>query len=56
MSCISLAGWSSGVLSAVKLLYSVSTSGPSATENPISENIEEISSITCDTGWIFPCL
>ena len=35
---------------AVKLLNSVSTSGPSATEKPISEKIEEISSITCDTG------
>ena len=52
---MSLAGWLSGVLSAVKLLYSVSTSGPSATEKPISENIEDISSITCETGWIFPC-
>ena len=47
---MSLAGWWSGVFNAVKLLYSVSTSGPSATEKPISEKIEEISSITCDTG------
>ena len=52
---MSLAGWSSGVFNAVKLLYSVSTSGPSATEKPISEKIEEISSMTCDTGCIFPC-
>ena len=55
MSCISLAGWSSGVFNAVKLLYSVSTSGPSATVKPISEKIEEISSMTWDTGCIFPC-
>ena len=52
---MSLAGCSSGVFKAVKLLYSDSTSGPSATENPISEKIEDISSITWDTGWIFPC-
>ena len=51
---ISGCGWSSGVFKAVKLLYSVSTSGPSATEKPISENMEEISSITWDTGCIFP--
>ena len=31
----------SGVLSAVKLLYSFSTSGPSSTLKPISENIDE---------------
>ena len=47
---MSLAGCSSGVFKAVKLLYSDSTSGPSATENPISEKIEDISSITCETG------
>ena len=41
---MSLAGWSSGVFNAVKLLCSDSTSGPSATEKPISENIDEISS------------
>ena len=46
MSCISLAGWLSGVFNAVKLLYSFSTSGPSSTLKPISEKIEEISSIT----------
>jgi hypothetical protein len=52
---MSLAGCSSGVFSAVKLLYSDSTSGPSATEKPISEKIDDISSITCETGCIFPC-
>ncbi len=56
MSCISLAGWLSGVFNAVKLLYSFSTSGPSSTLNPISENIEEISSITWETGCTFPWL
>ena len=40
MSCISLAGWLSGVFSAVKLLYSFSTSGPSSTLKPISEKID----------------
>jgi len=40
----------SGVFKAVKLLYSFSTSGPSSTLNPISEKIDEISSIVCDTG------
>jgi hypothetical protein len=50
VSCISLAGWLSGVFNAVKLLYSFSISGPSSTLNPISEKIEEISSITWDTG------
>ena len=54
MSCISLAGWLSGVFNAVKLLYSFSTSGPSSTLKPISEKIDEISSIVCDTGCIFP--
>ena len=53
---MSLAGWFGGVLRAVKLLYSFSTSGPSATLKPISENIDDISSITWDTGWIFPFL
>ena len=51
---MSRAGWSSGVFKAVKLLYSFSTSGPSSTLKPISEKIEEISSMTWDTGWIFP--
>ncbi len=51
---MSRAGWLSGVFSAVKLLYSFSTSGPSSTLKPISENIDEISSIVWDTGWIFP--
>ena len=54
MSCISLAGWLSGVFKAVKLLYSFSISGPSSTLKPISENIDEISSIVCETGWILP--
>ena len=54
MSCISLAGWLSGVFNAVKLLYSFSTSGPSSTLKPISEKIDDISSIVCETGWIFP--
>ena len=54
MSCISLAGWLSGVFKAVKLLYSFSTSGPSSTLNPISEKIDDISSIVWDTGWILP--
>ena len=31
-------------------------SGPSATENPISEKIEDISSITWETGCILPWL
>ena len=39
-------GWLSGVFNAVKLLYSFSTSGPSSTLKPISEKIEEISSMT----------
>ena len=51
---MSLAGWLSGVFKAVKLLYSFSTSGPSSTLNPISEKIDEISSIVCETGWILP--
>ena len=38
----------------MKLLYSFSTSGPSSTLKPISENIDEISSIVCDTGCILP--
>ena len=54
MSCISLAGWLSGVFKAVKLLYSFSTSGPSSTLKPISEKIDDISSITWETGWILP--
>jgi len=45
----------SGVFKAVKLLYSFSTSGPSSTLKPISEKIDEISSITCETGCILPC-
>ena len=45
-----------GVFSAVKLLYSFSTSGPSSTLKPISEKIEDISSIVCDTGCIFPLI
>ena len=51
---MSLAGWCGGVFNAVKLLYSFSTSGPSATENPISPKIAVTSSMTCVTGWIFP--
>ena len=51
---MSRAGWLSGVFNAVKLLYSFSISGPSSTLNPISEKIDEISSMTWDTGWIFP--
>ena len=35
--------------------YNNFTSGPSATEKPISEKIDDISSITCETGCIFPC-
>ena len=50
---MSLAGCSSGVFKAVKLLYSDSHQ-PSATENPISEKIEDKPSITCETGWILP--
>ena len=40
MSCISLAGWLSGVFNAVKLLYSFSTSGPSSILKPISEKAQ----------------
>jgi hypothetical protein len=47
---MSLAGWLSGVFKAVKLLYSFSISGPSSTLKPISEKIDDISSIVCETG------
>ena len=54
VSCISRAGWPSGKLSAVKLYQSVSMSGPSAIEKPMSEKIAVISSITWLTGWMRP--
>ena len=54
VSCISRAGCPSGKLSAVKLYQSVSISGPSAIEKPMSEKIAVISSITWLIGWIRP--
>ena len=39
------------MFSAVKLLYSFSISGPSSTLKPISENIDEISSIFSEIGF-----
>ncbi len=42
------------MLSAVKLLKSVSMSGPSAIEKPISAKISVISSATWLTGWMRP--
>ena len=38
-------------MSAVKLLYSFSTSGPSSTLKPISEKIDDISSIFSEIGF-----
>ena len=55
VSCISRAGCPSGKFSAVKLNQSVSISGPSAMEKPMSEKIAVISSITWLTGWMRPC-
>src|SRR5690606_30953558 len=54
VSCISRAGWPSGKLSAVKLCQSVSISGPSAMEKPMSEKMAVISSQTWLTGWMRP--
>ena len=51
VSCISRAGWPTGVFSMVKLLSSVSMSGPSATEKPMSAKIAVSSSIT----WLIGC-
>jgi len=49
VSCISLAGWSSGVFNAVKLLYSVSTSGPSATATQLANS--RTIGMTGDVVW-----
>jgi len=54
VSCESRAGWSGGWFNAVKLLKSVSTSGPSAMLNPRRVNTETMSSITWVRGWHFP--
>ncbi len=54
VSCISRAGWPSGMLSLVKLRSSVSMSGPSATAKPMSAKIAVSSSITWLIGWMRP--
>src|SRR5689334_2776708 len=54
VSCISRAGWPSGMLSFVKLRSSVSMSGPSATARPMSAKIAVSSSITWLIGWMRP--
>src|SRR5215470_14907619 len=54
VSCISRAGWPSGMLSLVKLRSSVSMSGPSATAKPMSAKIVVNSSITWLIGWMRP--
>ena len=51
---MSRAGWPSGKFSLVKFRSSVSMSGPSATENPMSAKIVVSSSITWLTGWTRP--
>src|SRR5262249_47108475 len=51
---MSRAGWPSGELSLVKLRSSVSMSGPSATEKPMSAQIAVIWSNTWLIGWTRP--
>ena len=46
VSCMSRAGWPGGKFSNVKLYSSVSMSGPSAIEKPMSAKIATSSSIT----------
>jgi hypothetical protein len=45
VSCIERAGWFSGLFSAVKLIQSVSISGPSATSKPIEPKMASMRSI-----------
>ena len=54
VSCISRAGWSPPKLSASKLNHSCSTSGPSATSQPIAMKTSQISSWTVVSGCRAP--
>src|SRR5262249_34593132 len=54
VSCASRAGWSGGKLSPPKLWKSSSTSGPSATENPMETKMSTRSSSVCRRGWRCP--
>ena len=54
MSCISLAGCSSGKFKAVKLCQSSSTSGPVLTLNPMRLKMSTISSLMALIGCIDP--
>jgi hypothetical protein len=50
VSCIERAGWFSGLFSAVKLIQSVSISGPSATSKPIEPKMASMRSMVRLTG------
>src|SRR5207237_30750 len=54
VSCISRAGWSFGKLRREKLNSSLSSSGPSATENPSSVKISTASRMSWEMGWEWP--
>ena len=54
VSCSCRAGWSGGMLSAVKLWKSSSICGPSATVKPISPKIATTSSMVWLIGWMRP--
>ena len=54
VSCIVRAGWSGMKLRASKLSHSASSSGPSATSQPMATKTSIIWSISAVIGWIAP--
>src|SRR4051794_7213067 len=54
VSCIWRAGWSGSKLSASKLNHSASTSGPSATSQPMPTKTSVMRSVMVSSGWRAP--